>query len=285
MNSYQKKLFKKFEKFRQQPKWPIYPPYHKGDYLEEYFIKYFEQNNINTKKIFIPVAWSSCYINNNDVPLCDFQQELNSLEKDEEYFIVSTHDDAPREILPKNTTCFSAGGNKGDIPIPLIVSKLPFNTGKEKKHFCSFVGSLTHPIRKNIFHKYSKNSNFLFFSKNWSPNVNLSELENFINITSESYFGLAPRGYGKTSYRLYEIMQLSSIPVYCSDVFWLPWKNEIDWSSICVLSNDIDILDLQLKEFLYLNDYNQIIKNINIIYDNYFTIESTTKKIVEMVNK
>ncbi len=286
MNSYQKSLFKKFEKFRQKPKWPVYPPYHQGDYLEEYFIKYFEQNNLDTKRYFIPVAWSSCYINNNDSPLFELQEELNSLDNNEEYFIVSTHDDAPRESIPKNTLSFSAGGNKGNIPIPLVVSSLRSPEKiYEKKYLASFIGSMTHPIRKQILDKFSNNKRFYFQHKNWTPNINYSQLENFIDRTSESYFGLAPRGYGKTSYRLYEIMQLSAIPVYVSDTFWLPWKNEIDWTEICILIKNIDFLDLELQEFLYMNSYEEKIKQIKETYENFFTIEKVTQKIIQTVNK
>ena len=47
-------------------------------------------------------------------------------------------------------------------------------------------------------------------------------------ITYEDYhihsvFGLAPRGYGPTSFRLYETMQMDAVPIYISDVFWLPF--------------------------------------------------------------
>ncbi len=154
MNSYQKSLFKKFEKFREKPTWPVYPPYHVGDYLEEYFIKYFEQNNVKTKKYFLPIAWSSCYINNKDIPIKDLQDELFSLDKDEEYFVVCTHDDAPREVLPRNVLVFSAGGNKGDIPIPLVVSKINKQLEYKKQYLASFIGSMTHPLRNLLVQKY-----------------------------------------------------------------------------------------------------------------------------------
>jgi hypothetical protein len=287
MNTYQKSLYKIFEKFRQKPSWPTYPPYHKGDYLEEYFIRYFEENNLNTKKYFIPVAWSSCYINSKDAPQTELQQLLLSLDQDVEYFIVSTHDDAPREILPKNTLAFSAGGNKGNIPIPLIVSPIPTNKVQEKKYLASFVGSLTHPLRQLLLQKHSNNSSFYFSCKQWTPEVSKKNVDDFFDITSQSYFSFAPRGYGKTSYRLYEIMQLGVVPIYLSDQFWLPWKDEIDWKSICIFVNEknIDNIDIILKKELYSKEYYKKVEIINKIYDQYFTLESTTKKIIEAVNK
>lgn len=287
MNTYQKNLYKRFEKFRQVPKWPIYPPYHSGDYLEEYFIKYFESNNVETKKYFIPVAWSSCYINSKDAVQQELQSILDSLDQSVEYFTVSTHDDAPRERLPKNTVSFSAGGNKGNIPIPLVVSKIPFVKPQQKKYLASFVGSLTHPLRQLLLQKHSNNSSFYFNGKQWSPDVSKKNVDEFFDITSQSYFSFAPRGYGKTSYRLYEIMQLGAVPVYLSDHFWLPWKDEIDWKSICIFINEKNIADIDiiLKKELYSKEYYKKIETINKIYDQYFTIEATTKKIIEDVNK
>ena len=290
MNNYQKNLFEKFEKFRPKPSWSTYPPYHTGDYLEEYFIKYYYENNISTKKYFIPVCWSSCYINNNDKPILELQQELNKLDQNESYFIVSTHDDAPRELLPKFTTCYSAGGNKGDIPIPLVVSKINKNnipTVDNKKYLASFIGSITHPIRNKLYNLHKNNKNIHFQCKQWESNVSNQSLEIFLQTTSESYFGLAPRGYGKTSYRLYEIMQIGAVPVYISDQFWLPWKNEIDWNEICILfdENNIDFFDIRLKKEIYSGEYSKKIEKIKEIYDAYFTIKSVTKKIIEECNR
>jgi len=47
-----------------------------------------------------------------------------------------------------------------------------------------------------------------------------------------SVFALCPRGYGRTSFRLYEAMDLGCIPVYiCIDGsdLWLPYSDILDW--------------------------------------------------------
>jgi hypothetical protein len=42
---------------------------------------------------------------------------------------------------------------------------------------------------------------------------------------SRSKFNLAPRGFGRTSYRLAEIIQIGRIPVYLyDDISWLPYE-------------------------------------------------------------
>jgi hypothetical protein len=52
---------------------------------------------------------------------------------------------------------------------------------------------------------------------------------------ADSVFALCPRGYGPTSFRLYEAMQMGCVPVYITDQAWLPFKDEILWDQTAVL--------------------------------------------------
>jgi len=288
MRPYQKKLFELFEEFCPNPQWPTYPPYHVGPYLEQYFINYYKNSPLEKGRYFIPIHWSGCYINNRDQPLITLQKTLDSLDQELPYFTVSTHDDAPRESLPRNTVCYSAGGNAAGTPIPLIVSEIPkeYRTSAEKKILASFIGSAnTHPLRVKMYQQFFNNSDFYFSQRSWSEKVSEDQFENFVNYTKSSYFGLAPRGYGKTSYRLYEIMQLGSVPVYISDDFWLPWIGDFDWDKAIIKCKpeDLDILDLTLQDCLYSGEYEDKLQYIRESYDKYFTIDSTTKKILKKV--
>ena len=294
MDSYQKHLFKIFEDFREAPAWPDYPPYKEGDYLEERFIKYFEENELQTSRYFIPVAWSSCYINHRDAPLPKLQEALLSLRPDEKYFMVGVHDDAPREKVPADTLKFLSGGNNADrqsIPVPLVVSKIPSSylekLNYEKIYLASFIGSMTHPHRRMIYESHQNNPHIVFQSKHWSPNVGDDQLQKFLTVSAQSNFVLCPRGYASTSYRLYETMQLNTVPVYISDNFWLPWAHEIDWNSICVFvkEDEIAYLDLILQDCLYSGEYEKKLKKIHEIYDNFFTLDVIINKIIERANQ
>jgi|7_EtaG_2_1085326.scaffolds.fasta_scaffold00691_18 hypothetical protein len=287
MKLYQKQLFDIFADYRQKPTWSVYPPYHQGDYLEEYFYKYYEQNSLETGRYFIPAGWSACYINSKDAPQRELQKKLNDLDSTKNYFTVSTHDDAPRERLPPNTIRFSAGGNAGDIAIPLIVSKIPPALSKNchnKEYFASFVGSMTHPVRRNMLSNFVNNKDFIFDVQGWSPSISQQKLDKFLETTKKSKFALAPRGYGKTSYRLYEIMQLGTVPVYITDEEWLPWEDELVWDEFCVRinTNQIPMLDMILKQFSEA-ECDEMIENAKIIYDDWFTIESVTNRILKRV--
>ena len=64
----------------------------------------------------------------------------------------------------------------------------------------------------------------------------------YIEKTLNSKFALAPRGYGKSSFRFFEIFLLGSIPIYVwDDVEWLPYKDILDYSKFCISLNVSDI--------------------------------------------
>jgi hypothetical protein len=267
-----------------------YPNYHIGNYFEEFFFKKFisENNTLNIGDYnYIPIFWTNCYMDMVFGQKKDYkiQETLNKLDKNKKYFTVSQHDDCVNEILPHNTIVFSMGGNKtGDniIPIPLICSPIQKITNK-KDILISFVGSLTHPIRKILSEKYSKDKNFCFETKDWQLISEEDSVKKFIDITSRSFFTLSPRGYGKTSFRLYESMQLDSIPIYVYDEEWLPWKDSINWDDLIVKVHvsEIDNIVNKIQDV----NVNKMLKYKNEIYDDYFTYEGTYKNIIKILKK
>jgi hypothetical protein len=267
-----------------------YPPYHVGKYLEEYFIDFYYQNKEefdNTGYNFLPISWTNLY-NNHSHLICNLQSDLFNLDKSKKYFTVSQHDDAPRQILPPNTLKFSAGGNQPNcIPIPLICSNIPIPLNKtvEKDIFCSFVGSATHPVRMKMLEALVHNKDYVLKPKHWAPNIKEERKDLFLDITSRSKFALCPRGYGPTSFRLYESMQLNAIPVYIFDKEpYLPYKDKINWHNVMV--------PIKSEQLNHLND---ILKNISTekiedmlnytkeIYSKYFTLEGLCNNILKHI--
>jgi hypothetical protein len=277
------------KQLRPESKIPPYPNYHKGPYFEEFFFNKFlsDYKNLNLKDYsYIPIFWTNCYTNKVFAKeMYNIQSVLNKLDQSKKYFTISQHDDCVYENLPKNTTIFSMGGNKvgkNIIPIPLICS--PINYEKKQKEIkTSFVGSLTHPIRNKLFQTYKEDSDFFFKIKEWELLTNNSNVINFMDIMSKSIFSLCPRGYGKTSFRLYESMQLDSIPVYIYDESWLPWDNEICWSDIAIMVPQQEIGSIKDK----INSVNieKMISYKNEIFNNFFTYEGVYNKIIEFLKK
>ena len=270
---------------------PTYPPYHTGEYLEEYFFKRWNEENVSSDRKYIDVFWTNVFCNAMFAgkQYQNIQEELDqTLNPNGKYFTVSQFDDGPFENFPKDTLIFSAGGNReGDniVPIPLICSSIPKELihNKEKTIFASFVGSRnTHPIRMDMCNHLSNMEGYKITAGNWSTTVPIENFKRFIDITCSSKFALAPRGYGKSSFRMYEILQLGTVPVYISDVHYLPWMDELDWNDFCVPVNEDEInqIDDILKSISDV-EYQRLLENGKKVYDEYFSLEGMFKNIVK----
>jgi hypothetical protein len=278
-----------FKNLRLEPDYAPYPPYHKGDYLEEYFYNFYKSQKQDFDKIgytLIPIFWTNIYLRN--IPSNIIQSYIDHLPNNTKYFTVSQFDDGIKEDLPPNTINFVAGGNMDGIPIPLICSPIPQQLLAEtdKDIFCSFVGTYVnseqYKVRFDLYNNFSDNSNY-YFSKprHWDRRIAEDKFQEFINITKRSIFTLCPRGYGKQSFRLYEAIQLNSIPVFVYDDEFLPFKEKIDWSSFCVLVSvkDIPNLDIILNSISTVKQQEMLIKGKEI-YNEYFTMEGMSVAIL-----
>jgi predicted nucleic acid binding AN1-type Zn finger protein len=100
-----------------------YPPFKNGLYLEEYFHKFISENNIYTKRKYIPAFWTNFQIEKNfHFHKNNMQQSLNEwVNKNPStngYFTIVQHANGQRLKLPENTIVY--GGSTGDFPLPLI---------------------------------------------------------------------------------------------------------------------------------------------------------------------
>jgi len=272
--------------FRPYPLYPVYPPYHKGLYLEDYFIDYWTKNNFETDREFIAISWTSYY--NNGMNRSRLQSYLDSLPKDKKYFTVCQHDDAPSELLPPNTLIFSAGGNvisDNIIPIPLICSSLELNGNTStRSYLASFVGSMTHPIRSRMIQHLTGNSNFYLQYGEWKNTIDNSRLQSFIDVSLNSIFMLCPRGYGATSFRLYESFQLGCIPVYISDRFYLPFADKINWEKLCIFitPDEIPNIENRLKSISE-TEIADMLTYGKSIYEDFLTLDKTCLNIIKRI--
>jgi hypothetical protein len=275
----------------------IYPPFKNGLYLEEYFIQRYFKENPKTNRKYIPLPWTNFQLE----PW--FEKYKFYLQKqldewivnnpcDEGYFTVVQYDDGPQLKLPDNTTIF--GACSGNIPIPLIYednnnlleSKKINNKFNDKNILCSFVGTNTHiKVRGNMINTFKTNNQFvLSITDSWTPIVDINKQDNYIHISNKSKFGLAPRGYGKNSFRFYELFKLGVIPIYVwDDIEWLPYKEIIDYTKFCISINIKDINDLpnilqsidEDKYYKMWDEYEKIKK--------YFTLDGMYNYIISKV--
>lgn len=277
----------------------IYPPFKNGLYLEEYFLDFFIKNSIPFKRTYIPALWTNFQIEDwFDERKAEMKDALNSWlinnpPGEEGYFTVVQHDDGPKFELPENTLVY--GACSGNIPIPLIyqdVNHTLLNMNKktfhEKEILCSFVGNNTNYVRRLVLNNkiLIETPGFkIINSGGWSPVVNQNLQQTFIETTINSKFALAPRGYGRSSFRFFECFLLGTIPVYVwDDVEWLPFKELIDYSRLCV---SIHIYDLnELEKILLSIDEEQYTSMWN--YYNkvkyLFELEGMSREIIRQVS-
>lgn len=238
-----------------------YPPFKTGLYLEEYIYK----NIKKTKRTYIPIKWTNFQIaswfpsKKNEMQIL-FNEWVRENPSDS-YFTVVQHDDGCMLNLPPNTIVY--GACNGDVPIPLIYEETTFalypkKTFHEKVILCSFVGNKTHPVREKLF---ALKKFHMIDSGGWKPTVNKTLQDLFIHTTIDSKFALAPRGYGRSSFRFFECFKLGTVPVYVwDDIEWLPFKHKIDYSKLCVSIHigDIDNLDSILSSITE-QEYNSML--------------------------
>jgi hypothetical protein len=278
-----------------------YPPFKHGLYLEEHFLKTISEQKPLLKRTYIPAYWTNFQIE----PWFpskkeEMQQILNDWVRqnpsENGYFTVVQYDDGPCLSLPENTVVY--GACSGDIPIPLIyenagdsLTKIPKKSFSEKEILCSFVGNITanhvQPnVREVMKNTLISNPLFVFFdSGGWTPSVNENLQNQFVNITKNSKFALAPRGYGRSSFRFFECFQLGTIPIYLwNDIEWLPFKHVIDYSKLCISLHISRIGELEnIITSVTEEKYNEMLnyyKEIKYLFD----LEGMTQEIIKEIN-
>jgi len=272
---------------------PNYPPHHTGDHLEEFFLKFWRTEGLGSRKL-IPVHWTAVYNykskegfgenSPNRRLRNELKRYLKELDPNEKYFVVCTHDDAPAEELPPNTIVFGAGGNssKIDVPIPLTCGAHNDVGDFVRTIPLSFVGSLTHPIRHMMCQALQGKQGTFISASEWSSAVEAQKIDLFKQATQRSIFSLCPRGYGATSYRLYESMQLGAIPVYLSDRHLLPWSDTLDWNEFCIVIRPEQFHDiLNLTFGASGSEVRKKQEILSKVWDENFSIESTSHHILK----
>jgi hypothetical protein len=270
----------------------LQPPPHSyagydGPWIENWFYSYWQRNQKKlaeekrVNRIYVPIFWTDYYVRYG---LQKKHSEIQNFVKrnikpDKKYFTIVQNDDGILEEVPKNVLIFSAGG-KGDIPIPLIKGD-PRPVERKRDIRASFMGPLEGPHNltgvKSKMYSMLKDKKGFYFGR--------GTMSEFIDITSRSVFTLCPRGYGRSSFRLYEAMALGSIPIYIwDDMEWLPYKDILNWDEFSISINVKDIsslpaiIDAHTPEIVKRKQ-----EKIKELHDQYFTYEATCRQIISML--
>jgi hypothetical protein len=179
---------------------------------------------------YLPAFWTRWHLNNDyGRQRRDLLQSLVSgaLLDDSKTFTVCQYDDGP--LVPLGRAIVYLGSRKTDAgrDAPLLCTrhKRPWLPPR-KRYRASFCGRLaTHPMRQELAAVVRDRDD-----------VSIVDGENgtafFVSHTLASHIALAPRGYGGSSFRFYEAMQLGVVPLLVGDVDTRPFKGLLPWSEV-----------------------------------------------------
>ncbi len=228
-------------------------PKHNSDYgVEQDFYEYIsKKHDVLTKNEneadwhYLPIFWTRWHLNHEygKSGLEELQIEINKkIINPEKTFIICQYDDGPIVDLGCSLKFLSSRKSSDGIDIPLLSSKHkePFFK-KRKKYIASFTGRIgTHQIRKHMVDDLLNKDEFFIRDGNFSANF-------FVKKVLESYISLCPRGYGGSSFRFFESMQLGVVPMLIGDIDTRPFKKFIDWNNISFYAESTENLSGFLK--------------------------------------
>jgi len=158
------------------------------------------------------------------------------------------------------------------------------NPNIKKEYFFSFIGRDSDPVRKEIFNiKYKRKDIFLLDSTNtfnlYETNIDfLNKQKQYCDVMIRSKFVLCPRGWGATSFRLFEAMKLGLVPVIISDEWILPKGPK--WEDFSIIISKKDIMHLEEKMLERENDFAEMGLLAKNAFDKYFEDNVIFEKII-----
>lgn len=178
------------------------------------------------------------------------QQEVNKCIIDDKKTFTVYHYDHLKIDLGR-TVVFQASrlSKQGfDIPVLCALHSIPFPLPK-KKYLASFVGKIkTNPIRAEMQE--------LLKDRTDTHIVRSQGRDYFVQTILESFVVLSPRGFGSSSFRFFEAMQLGVVPFLIGDIDHRPFKKFLDWDSVSLYTPDLSDINHKLDQL----DKNQLLK-------------------------
>ena len=274
-----------------------YPPNQGNDIMiEEYFYNYILSGSknfkFNSRFYYLPIFWTNYFHKKNYGKKIKFLRffinTINFFYINKTKFTIVQYAGGIKAPL-NNSIIFASAGKelsplgRGSvyIPIPLISKPFQYKKKANKLYKASFIGRNTHPVRLKLLEQFKDNDNFKIDIVEDINNVN-----KFNNYLENSIFTLCPRGTSPTSFRLYESISSGSIPIYISDIFWLPFEDEINWEEICVFikPDEIDKIESIIDELVISNKFDEMITKGQKVYKDYFTYEKICEHIIKILN-
>jgi hypothetical protein len=178
------------------------------------------------------------------------------------------------------------GACTGTVPLPLLYEDTTHYLEQQTRSstrpiLASFIGTNTHVVRAAMVQNLTQQDITCHVNSTWSPSVPQDDAKRFIDTTLSSRFCLAPRGYGRSSFRFFEAIQLNTIPVYVwDDIKWLPYQEVLDYDafSVSVHVSELPTLHERLKAITE-KEYEHMVTHLCDV-KRWFTLEGMCEYIV-----
>jgi hypothetical protein len=276
----------KFRPKRQDFKYPI----HNKDYgVEQDFYKYIKNNqNIivdNPNEAdwhYLPIFWTRWHLNHNygKDGLDELQKEVRlKIINDAKTFTICQYDDGPIVDTGKSIQFLASRKGEQGIDIPLLSDDHRKPLFKIKKKFlATFSGTIqNHIIREKMQEKLKNLKDISIENKNGGASY-------FVKRILSSYISLSPRGYGGSSFRFFESMQLGVVPLLLGEPDTRPFKKFINWDTISLYAKNID----NIKEIILSKTKEELItmgKKAKEVYHNKLTYQKWCVYVIKELEK
>jgi hypothetical protein len=214
-----------------------YPPHNKDYGVEQDFLLFLgkhaeitAQSSNSADWHYLPIYWTRWHLNHDygKTGLAELQQEISRvILDDKKTFTICQYDDGPLVDLGLTTIFLASRKTSLGIDIPLLCSphRKPFFK-PSKKYLAFFIGHLpTHPVRQQVFDQVKERNDVYLYDGDKGTRF-------YVQKMLQSKIALCPRGYGGSSFRFFEAMQLGVVPFLIGEIDTRPLKNYIDWDEI-----------------------------------------------------
>ena len=290
-----------------------YPPHQMGNpMIEERALEYFTNPkntaSIETELVYLPIQWTAYHGSHHygqyTADLQIYYREIISQIPNAKFFTIVQWDGGALVELP-NCTVFSCSpaqgdnwapipdvdgwkqtGDKGEyVPIPVLCDPHPVTKITDPKYKASFVGRRTDGIRDKMFQELEDVEGFCLKRHNSAGLENSTHA--FRSLMDDSIFALCPRGYGPTSFRFYEAIQMGRIPIYISDTFWLPFQEFVDWerAALLISPEEIHTIPERIDELLQSEKYYDYLSYGRQLYERHTSWEGCLETIGKLVQR
>eukprot|EP00041_Stephanoeca_diplocostata_P032621 m.1051861 g.1051861 ORF g.1051861 m.1051861 type:complete len:280 (+) comp24180_c2_seq12:394-1233(+) len=208
------------------------------------------------------------------------------------HHVPGTYSDEVKRIT-KNILVFSAGGF-GHVPIPLPkplrqqgASHMP---ASKRKYMASFVGTLTgahgtlRQIMYNVFTRWAqqRSNTPSALLTNKSSDVYIGKLSSWTAVMCDSVVQLLPRGFGRSSFHVYETLEMKLLPLY---IYWdgdTPWLPYIGTQADVIFSTPLSNATKMVEYFATLSDKDLLQLEMRTVkfYQSHYTYSGIVQQIM-----